>query len=538
MQLGHDPIRSGSCLDTIARPFATFIRLGKLACLIVTLFLSIACQNRDVDAQAEAATAMAMLEQNRIAEARLAINRALVLKDDVPEFHIARGRIELAAGATSAAFDAYFDALTLDASNPEALQAVSQLGLQTGNIRASLKATDTLVLLNPTDTTALVTRGVHALISSRLDEADEYAGRVLAINPLSDEAIILRSRVRYLKGQNEGALDLLDQHVQDREPSAGISLMRLELFRATKNPKGMEAEFLALRSTDQYLWQLKVDEANFLFKTGRADKGLELTVELLSSPELPREGLISVLALWDIWEISDLSAQAVAAISQNGTVAARYGVATLLARDSGLRSAERMAGSLQGNDRDALNALIAFRSARISEASRIAGQVLERDKSHCLGLEVLAAVHLNNKKWREALSAAQQLAAQCPAELAGWNISARAYEGLGDTANARRVLRQGAETNPQNVGYAIEHTKWLRDQGKGREAIAVARRLTRNAPAITRGWELYRDLCEASSNPCLQDAERGLADSRTRFWIDYKPGETPPPGLFARLKEI
>ena len=66
----------------------------------------------------------------------------------------------------------------------------------------------------------------------------------------------------------------------------------------------------------------------------------------------------------------------------------------------------------------------------------------------------------------------------------------------------------------------------------------MARRLTRNAPAITRGWELYRDLCEASSDPCLQDAERGLADSRTRFWIDYKPGETPPPGLFARLKEI
>ena len=149
MQLGHDPIRSGSCLDTIARPVAAFLRLGKLTCVIVALFLNVACQNRDVDAQAEAATAMAMLEQNRIAEARLAINRALVLKDDVPELHIARGRIELAAGATSAAFDAYFDALTLDASNPEALQAVSQLGLQTGDIRASLKATDTLVLLNP-----------------------------------------------------------------------------------------------------------------------------------------------------------------------------------------------------------------------------------------------------------------------------------------------------------------------------------------------------------------------------------------------------
>jgi tetratricopeptide (TPR) repeat protein len=538
MQLGHDPIRSGSCLDTIARPFAAFLRIGKLTCVIVALFLSVACQDRDVDAQSEAATAMAMLEQNRIAEARLAINRALLLKDDVPEFHIVRGRIELAAGATSAAFDAYFDALTLDASNPEALQAVSQLGLQTGNIRASLKATDTLVLLNPADTTALITRGVHALISSRLDEADEYAARVLAINPLSDEAVILRSRVRYLKGQNQGALDLLEQHVGDREPSAGIHLMRLELFRATRNPKGMEAQFLALRSTDQYAWQLQVDEANFLFKTGRREKGLDLTVELLSSPDLPREGLRSVLALWDIWGISDLPPQAIDAISQNGSGSARFSVATALARNSSLRSAEQMAGTLQGNDRDALKALIAFRSARISEAVRIAGQILERDETHCLGLEVLAGANLTNKKWREALSAAQQLAAQCPAEAAGWNISARAYAGLGDSQNARRVLGQGAEANPQSVGYAIEQTGWLRSEGRDREAIAVARRLTRNAPAMSRGWELYRDLCSAAKDPCLEDAERGLADSRTRFWIDYKPGETPPPGLFGRLKEI
>ena len=538
MQLGHDPIRSGSCLDTIARPVAAFLRLGKLTCVIVALFLNIACQNRDVEAQSEAATAMAMLEQNRIAEARLAINRALVLKDDVPELHIARGRIELAAGATSAAFDAYFDALALDASNPEALQAVSQLGLQTGDIRASLKATDTLVLLNPADTTALITRGVHALISSRLDEADEYAARALAINTLSDEAIILRSRVLYLKGQNQAALDLLEQHVGDREPSVGIHLARLELFRATRNPAGMEAQFLALRSTDQYRWQLQVDEANFLLKTGRADKGLDLTVQLLSSPDLPREGLNSVLSLWDIWEISDLPPQAVDAISQNGSISARYSVATVLARHSSLRSAEKMAGTLQGNDRDAFKALIAFRSARISEAVRVSEQVLERDESHCLGLEVLAAANLTNKKWRGALSAAQQLAAQCPAEVAGWIISARAYEGLGDTANARRVLRQGAEANPQHVGYAIEHTGWLRKQGKDRQAIAVARRLTRNAPALSRGWELYRDLCSAAKDPCLEDAERGLADSRTRFWIDYKPGETPPPGLFGRLKEI
>ena len=507
-------------------------------CIIVALFLVVACQNRDVDAQAEASDAMAMLEQKRIPEARLAINRALALKDDVSEFHIARGRIELAAGATSAAFDAYSDALTLDASNREALQAVSQLGLQTGNIRASLKATDTLVLLNPADTTALLTRGVHALISSRLDEAEDYAGRVLAINPYSDEAIILRSRVRYIKGEHQDALDLLEQFSRGRTPSAGIYLMRLELFRARKDPKGMEAQFRALRLTDQYRWQLQVDEANFLFKTGRRDKALDLTVQLLSSSELPREALTSVIALWDVWEVIDLPPQAVAAISEKGTLPARYSVATILARHAAVSSAEKIARSLQGNDHEALKALLAFRSAQLSDAARIASQILERDKSHCLGIEVLAAVNLTKKKWQVALAGAQQLAAQCPSEAAGWVIAAGAYDGLGDPANAQRVLRQGAESNPQNVGYLIEHTRWLRNHGKDREAIAVARRFTRNAPAISRGWKLYSDLCNGAKDRCLEDASRGLVESRTRFWIDYKPGEAPPPGLFGRLKEV
>jgi hypothetical protein len=49
-----------------------------------------------------------------------------------------------------------------------------------------------------------------------------------------------------------------------------------------------------------------------------------------------------------------------------------------------------MAGTLQGNDRDAFKALIAFRSARISEAVRVSEQLLERDGS---GGPIVASIH-------------------------------------------------------------------------------------------------------------------------------------------------
>ena len=538
MRLYHDPIHSGSCLDRIRRAFTAGAKRGKVACAILALVFAAACQDQEIEAQAEAASAMAMLEQNRFAEARMAINRALILKDDVPDYHIARGRIEFAAGAVSAAYDAYFDALALDPSNLEALQAVSQLGLQTGNINASLRATDTLILLNPGDTTALITRGVHALISSRLDEADDYAARALAVNSYSDEAMILRSRVLYLRGKNEAALELLENRSREGEDSAGIHLMRLELYRAQRNPKGMEIQFGALRATDQISWQLAVDEANFLFKLGRRNAALDLTVDLLASDELTPEALRSVVELWRLWAITDLSDEAVVTLSTKGSQSVRYDVALFLARQSALDHAVELSQSLDGNGRDALAAFIALRSGRTAEAERLASRVLGADKTHCLGLEVQARIRLSRGKLREALTDAQQVTIQCPNEVAGWIIAASAYSEMGDPHNARRVFRQGAEANPQDLGYLIEHTRWLRRQDRQREAIAVARRLTRDAPAMIQGWEHYRELCGVAADPCVADAERGLADARTRYWIDYKPGESPPPGLFGRLKDI
>lgn len=538
MTLDHAPIHPGSRLDTIRRPVVSHPSRGKLACAIVALFLSTSCQNRDIEAQAEAGKAMQMLDQNRIAEARMAINSALMLRDDVVDYHLARGRIELAAGATSAAFDAYYDALALDGNNLEALQAVSRLGLQTGNVRESLKATDTLVVLDPGSTSALVTRGLHSLIASRVDEAADYAAKALAVDPFNDEALILKSRVLYLKGRNEDALNLLGGYSADREPSVGIFLMRLELYRAERDPKGMAAQFAALRSKNFSNWQLTTDEANYLFKVGKREDAVNLTTKLLVAPDLPREALPEVMALWDIWGLTDLPPQAVSALAQQGQDFVRYAIGLYLVQHSSLQTAKQFTVSLKGNDRNALNAFMLYRSGNIASASRLAEDILSKDSSHCLALEVSARTNLAEGKLRAALSRAQQLGAQCPRERAGWTVAAAAYTGLGDPDNAERALQQGAEANPQDFSFAREQTQWLNQQGKTREALAVSRRLTRTAPAMTRAWELYRQLCADSANPCQEEAERGRRDALTRFWIDYKPGETPPPGLYGRLKEI
>src|SRR5690606_36914425 len=101
---------------------------------------------------------------------------------------------EMAAGSLSSAFNAYSDAMSLDPTNMEALQAVSQLGLQTGNFRGSIEATDAILSLTPDEPGALLVRGLHAVIRKRFAEADGIADRILARDPNDEGGVILKAR--------------------------------------------------------------------------------------------------------------------------------------------------------------------------------------------------------------------------------------------------------------------------------------------------------------------------------------------------------
>jgi tetratricopeptide (TPR) repeat protein len=110
-----------------------------LICCVLALT---ACSDKSEDAAQNAAIAQAALDRNDLRTAREAIAEAIADRDDIVEYHLLRGRIERAAGSQGAAFNAYSDALGLDATNGEALLSVAQLGLSTGHLRESLDATE------------------------------------------------------------------------------------------------------------------------------------------------------------------------------------------------------------------------------------------------------------------------------------------------------------------------------------------------------------------------------------------------------------
>lgn len=512
---------------------------------LITLFVGLfiiagaaslaACTPSDAAAAEDAAEAQALLEQRRIAEARLAIKRAIEVRDDEPQFHILRGRIEMAAQSTSGAFDAYNDARSLDPTNMEALQAVSQLGLQTGHFRQSIEATDAILALSPDEPGALLVRGLHAVVRRRFEEADGFADRILARNPSDEGGVILKARIAVRKAAPQDALDVLSAYGASKPNTVGVVLTRLEVYRAMRDAAGMRSQFALLRKLAPGDRELRTDEANFAFKTGRSEDGHALVIALLADSGTRRETVDALLALWREYGIADVADARLAAIAATGSAATRRAVAEFFAWRGRLAAARAMADGLGAAEREPLDALLLLREGRSAQARRLSDRILDRDATQCLALTVRAEALLGAGKPVDAQRSAQLAASQCPAELEAWTALATAYAQRGDTDNARRVWRQGVEANPQNPEIAASAIDWLTASGQEREALAAARRLTRNAPALLGGWRLYRATCRRLDPSCVASAEAGLRDAATLYAIDLPPGQALPNGLFGRI---
>src|SRR3546814_5558179 len=98
------------------------------------------------------------------------------------------------------------------------------------------------------------------------------------------------------------------------------------------------------------------------------------------------------------------------------------------------------------------------------------------------------------------------------------------------------MWREGSSVNSRKPDMSRADVAWLTAYRQEREALAVARRLTHQAPALLGGWRLYRDTCARQKQDCLGTAQAGLKNASTLYGIDLLPGQTPPNGLFGRIR--
>jgi tetratricopeptide (TPR) repeat protein len=134
--------------------------------------------------------------QGRDAEGEVLLRRAIEAAPDAATVHHAMGLLLIRRGRGAAAVDALGTAYELDRSNPRLSLAYALALKDRGDLAGGLQVLRDASRLSPTNTDILLAAVEVARGAGRLDEAREYAARLLELVP-GDESI--RALVRELE---------------------------------------------------------------------------------------------------------------------------------------------------------------------------------------------------------------------------------------------------------------------------------------------------------------------------------------------------
>lgn len=521
---------------TAARPVAR----PRWAALAMPLVLLTACESSTEQSARFAQQAQLLYDSQDYVNAKRAVDAALRARDDNPQVYILKGRIEFALGDKMSAFKAYTSAVELDATNPEALAAVTQLGLQTGHVQQAETAAEKILQLNPSQTDALLVKGLIAQIERKNDDALDYAEKILAIDPNHEGGIILKSRTMALKGAHLEATKLMEGMVARTGLGEAAALTLLELYRRENDAVGMGKMFtrlIEIAPTNA----LRLDYANYLYKTGQPDAARQQVAAVVMADNLLEADLDDALALLRIMDSKPFIPAQLATLAGANKPLVRTKLANFYIDSGEPQLAADLTRSLADDgtyDARGTFALAQHRLGQTEDAASRAQLVLKKDPTNGPALRVMVEQAQAKGDVEAAITNARIYADEYPRSEAGPFALAKAYQSRKDMVLAQRAYEDGIKALPQSLPMFRAYTDFLLANGDERRARSVTRLLTRNAPALVGGWQLYADTCAKLNNPtCQAEAQAGMARAKVRYAIDLAPGEKPLGGLFGRLEQ-
>jgi len=481
------------------------------------------CGDRTKKAYAEAAQAQALLDAGDLMGAQKAIARAIALRGDQVEFQLLNGRINYARRDFQGTFEAYSLALSIDPNNPEALQAVSQIGASMGRVRESAEATDRILASQPDNLPALLVKGMQMLGRRDFAGALAVGDHMLRVDPKGEAGLVLKARALFLGDQKPEALALLRDGLKQNGPSRMLITALLECARDQGDSEVMLQQFKALSELVPDNVDLTIDEANLDYKLGRRDDARERVWALLTKSGGDNDAMDRLKDLWAEYDPQPLDQGRLASLASDGGVPARMMAARFYLFANDVKTAASLVGSLPGAEADGLRARIAYAQSGGSDASA-AERVLDGDKNNCDALAVRAMDSINHGQAANAVVAAQQIGSQCP-DRDGFDLLAKAYQAKGDAAGVRRAFLDGTRAQPLATAPVAHYVAWLTSTGDYNGAADVARRLTQRAPAKISAWQLLATACaKATETLCIEEAKGGEAFARKSFAMDLPPG--------------
>lgn len=519
--------------------FEPIRKLRLLLTLALTMPFLTACSSNLEEAAEAGLRAQQLLEAQNLYGAKQAITEALAARDDDPDLHILKGRIDLASGRPLNAFQAYSDALSLEATNPEALQAVSQLGLQTGYLQEAEQAADTILSFSPDQPDALLTKGLIALTKKKYGDAQSYSKRILAVRPDSEAGLIIQARTLALSGKTEDARDLLLDSAAKIGSTEGIDLTLIEIYRELRNLPEMLATFERLRKRRPDDHSLAIDYINTLYKSGDSAKARQLVDQLLRADVKNQMLLKALTDIWLEYDSQPISTTTQEFLAKEGSLEARINIARYLLATDRPGDARRILVSVSSGfwpEARALFARAVYQMGETAEGAAIAAELLEKDTTNADALLIQVRESVKKRDYAKAKNDAQLIVRDNPLLRAGYFALIDVYLAKDDEADAQRIFRDAAQNLPQDLILFRRYGDFLMSNGEPTRAILALRKFARNTSASLRAWQLLADMCRRASNDvCVKQAGQLEEDARTIYAIDPPPGTPPTRGLFGRL---
>lgn len=506
---------------------------GRTVLLAIVLLLG-GCTDSIQRAYAQAQQAQALMEQGDLPAARMAIARALAIRDDQVDIVLLDARIKYQMGEIRASYDAYSLVLAMDANNGEALLGVAQLGMLTGNDRASLDAVERILLRDPTQPDALLIKGVQALNRRDFAAAIAAGDAILASAPDDPRGLVLKARGSFLTGRRGEALTLLRDATIRIGNNDMLATALLENARDQADVPVMLEQLAYLRQARPTSVDLAIDEANVRYKSGDLAGARQVGNEILARFGNDARAMARLGDLWLEYDPDPLAPSERSALAQGGQLEARL----IASRYYLGRGQPTAAAALLGPRHDLREAALAARIALAigqADGPALAQQIAEQDTTNCDALAAVADVRLRRGDARGAIVAAQVVAAECLDRNDGYLLLARAYGAQNHPPGIERVYRDGIAARPLDRPLTAAFANWLLTQGRPDAAISAARRLTQLVPAKVSSWRLMADICQrAGDATCRATALAREADARKNYAIDLPPGERPVNSLLGQ----
>lgn len=498
-----------------------------------------ACDSAMENAARAGTEAQQRLDARDLYGARVAITEAIAERDDDPQLHILRGRIELAAGRARDAFAAYSDALSLEATNPEALQAVSQLGLQTGYLKEAEAAADTILSFAPEQPEALLTKGLIALVRKKHEDALGFSERILAVKPGDEAGIIIQARTLALTGETQAGLDLLLAASENVGNTIGIDLTLIELYRELGDLEEMKATFERLEKSRPGDHRMTIDYINTLYKSGETEKARALTDKIIRADIKDKAALKELTSRWLEYDAQPIDANTLQFLATKGSLEARLVIARYMLSVDRAEDARRILVSVASGywvEARALYARTLHQIGQQQESLAMALAILGEDTTNADALLIKVEESIRTEDFAQATNDAQLVIRDNPLMRDGYLSLVEVYLAKNDKPGASRVFKDAINRLPQDLVLFRVYTDFLLDNNDRMRAILTAKRFAKINSASIPAWQLYQQTCRrARDEICAQQALAGENEAKTIYAIDPPPGTKPTRGLFGRL---